>query len=376
MMKLPLSILTFFLLALLGCQSGQQTETETPTDEPLQWVTYEGEQGPGKGKHIVLISGDEEYRSEEAMPQMARILSDHHGFTCTVLFAQDPEHPGRIDPNYLKNIPGLEALQKADLAFVFTRFRELPDDQMQEIENYLLKGKPVIGIRTATHAFNVLDTTSKWLHYDNYYEGEKEEWHGGFGRLVLGEKWVAHHGHHKHQSTSGIIAEGAENHPITNGIENGDVWGPTDVYRVRLPLPGDAQPIILGQVMNRAGEYDETDPFFGLKQTDSEVATVNPAREQDGNPNDPMMPVAWTKSYQLPGGQTGKSFASTIGSSTDLTIEGTRRMYVNAVYWLLGMDVPEKTNVDLVGEYNPSAYSFHDDEYWDNKSLMVSDYLK
>ena len=87
MMKLPLSILTFFLLALLGCQSGQQTETETPTDEPLQWVTYEGEQGPGKGKHIVLISGDEEYRSEEAMPQMARILSDHHGFTCTVLFA-------------------------------------------------------------------------------------------------------------------------------------------------------------------------------------------------------------------------------------------------------------------------------------------------
>ncbi|MCB0847938.1 MAG: hypothetical protein KDE26_32010, partial [Bacteroidetes bacterium] len=98
--------------------------------------------------------------------------------------------------------------------------------------------------------------------------------------------------------------------------------------------------------------------------------------EQDGNPNDPMMPVAWTKSYQLPGGQTGKSFASTIGSSTDLTTEGTRRMYVNAVYWLLGMDVPEKTNVDLVGEYNPSAYSFHDDEYWDNKSLMVSDYLK
>ena len=60
-------------------------------DTPTQWVEYEGRAGPGKGRHIVFVSGDEEYRSEEGMPQLARILATHHGFTCTVLFAIDPE---------------------------------------------------------------------------------------------------------------------------------------------------------------------------------------------------------------------------------------------------------------------------------------------
>ncbi|HEX8202659.1 MAG TPA: hypothetical protein VF590_19435, partial [Isosphaeraceae bacterium] len=62
------------------------------------WVVYEGGQGPGRGKHVVLISGDEEYRSEEALPQLARILAEHHGFRCTVLFAIDPKD-GTINPN-------------------------------------------------------------------------------------------------------------------------------------------------------------------------------------------------------------------------------------------------------------------------------------
>ena len=88
--------------------------------------------------------------------------------------------------------------------------------------------------------------------------------------------------------------------PITTGIENGDIWGPTDVYGVRMPLPGDSKLIVLGQVINRKDEFDENDPFFGMKKTDDEIATENPESEELGNPNDPMMPVAWTKSYQLP----------------------------------------------------------------------------
>ena len=56
-----------------------------PKDDP--WVVYEGGEGPGKGKHVVLISGDEEYRSEEALPQLGKILAKRHGFKCTVLFA-------------------------------------------------------------------------------------------------------------------------------------------------------------------------------------------------------------------------------------------------------------------------------------------------
>ncbi|MFO0844288.1 MAG: hypothetical protein U0797_18140 [Gemmataceae bacterium] len=71
-------------------------------------MVYKGGDGPGKGKHIVLVSGDEEYRPEEALAQLGRILARHHGFTCTVLFAIDKK-TGEIKPNERGNIPGLEA---------------------------------------------------------------------------------------------------------------------------------------------------------------------------------------------------------------------------------------------------------------------------
>src|SRR5579864_7486976 len=77
----------------------------SPAGDP--WLTVEGSHGPGAGKHIVLISGDEEYRSEEALPQLAKILAKQHGFKCTVLFAIDPKD-GTINPNVNNNIPGLE----------------------------------------------------------------------------------------------------------------------------------------------------------------------------------------------------------------------------------------------------------------------------
>ena len=43
-----------------------------------RWVVYQGGQGPGQGKHIVLISGDEEYRSEEGLPMLGKILAVRH----------------------------------------------------------------------------------------------------------------------------------------------------------------------------------------------------------------------------------------------------------------------------------------------------------
>src|ERR1700756_5685661 len=105
-------------------------------------VVYQGNEGPGEGKNIVLVSGDEEYRSEEALPQLAKILATHHAFTCTVLFAIGKD--GTIDPNRLDNIPGLEALDKADLMVIATRFRDLPDDQMKHVVDYLASGRPVV----------------------------------------------------------------------------------------------------------------------------------------------------------------------------------------------------------------------------------------
>src|SRR5262249_18026480 len=103
-----------FLLLLLAAVAAPPARADDP------WVVYEGTAGPGKGKHVVLISGDEEYRSEETLPALGKILARHHGFKCTVLFAIDPK-TGEIDPNRRPhNIPGLEHLKTADLMVIFT----------------------------------------------------------------------------------------------------------------------------------------------------------------------------------------------------------------------------------------------------------------
>ncbi len=337
---------------------------------PKEWLTFEGT--AANGQHIVFISGDEEYRSEEALPQLAKILSERYNFKCTVLFAQDPAKPGIINPNYVENIPGLQALGSADLMVIFTRFRALPDDQMQLIDQYLKSGKPVVGIRTSTHAFNFeKGSRSNFVHYSNGYSGDSIAWTDGFGRLVLGEKWISHHGEHKHQSTRGVVAQSAKDHPIVNGITAGAVWGSTDVYGVRLPLPDDSEPIFLGQVLNSTAAFDETDIFYGMDPADNEVATTN---KQGELLNNPMMPIAWTKSYQLPEGEKGRAFTSTIGAATDLLIPGTRRLLLNGILWALGLPVPEEAEVDLVGDYNPTPYEFRPDSYWLEKGLKVEDF--
>jgi hypothetical protein len=304
-----------------------------PAADP--WLVIEGGDGPGKGKHVVLISGDEEYRSEETLPQLAKILAKHHGFKCTVLFAINPKD-GTIDPNRNDNIPGLAALDKADLMVLFTRFRNLPDEQLEPINRYIEAGKPIIGLRTATHAFAL----NKSKSFKNWTWTSKDKgWEGGFGRKILGETWVNHHGGHGSQSTRGIVPEGVKEHPIVRGIKDGDIWGPTDVYTVHLPLPGDSKPLVLGQVL------------VGMKKDDKPL---------DGPKNDPMMPVAWTKSYRISDmTATGKAFTTTMGASQDFETEGTRRMLVNAAYWLLGLEekIPSGgTKVDLVGEFKASRF--------------------
>ncbi|HEV3120210.1 MAG TPA: ThuA domain-containing protein [Gemmataceae bacterium] len=297
------------------------------------WIVYDGFDGPGKGKHIVLVSGDEEYRSEEALPQLGKILAMRHGFKCTVLFAIDPKD-GTINPDVNNNIPGLEALDRADLMMIFTRFRDLPDEQMKHVVDYVESGRPIIGLRTATHAF-ALKAGSAYAKYT----WNSKEWDGGFGRQVLGETWVSHHGQHKKQSTRGIIAGEQETLPIVRGLKDGDIWCPSDVYGVHLPLPGDSKPLVLGQVLQ------------GMKPADEPVA---------GKQNEPMMPVAWTKSYTGASGKAARVFATTMGASQDLQSEGLRRLLVNATYWALGMEdkIPDKSDVDIVGDYKPRPFEF------------------
>ncbi len=281
----------------------------------------------GRRKHIVLISGDEEYRSEELLPQLARILR-RHGFRCTVLFAIDRKD-GTINPEQVDNIPGLEALRTADLMVLHTRFRDLPDEQMKHIVDYVESGRPIFGLRTATHAFQLKSSPT----YAGYSWNQPD---GGFGRRVLGETWINHHGQHGRQSTRGVIAGDDvphhAKHPILKGIGDGDLWSPTDVYKVRLPLPGDSETLVYGQVLS------------GMRPTDSPV---------EGAVNNPLMPVVWTRHYQK-----ARIVTTTMGTSEDLLLPGMRRLFVNACYWALGEErrIRASSNVDLVGTYKPLPF--------------------
>jgi len=301
------------------------------------WLDLAGGTGPGKGKTVVLVSGDEEYRSEEALTQLGKILAGRHGFDCRVVYAIDPA-TGTIDPDTNDNIPGLDALARADVCVIATRFRNLPDEQMRHVDAYLRAGKPVVGMRTATHAFNVPGDRA-FAHYGNGYSGPKQEWADGFGRLVLGEKWISHHGHHGKESTRGVIAPGGAGHPILRGIADGDVWGPTDVYGVRLPLPGDSRPLLLGQVLD--GMTPDAAPVKGPK-------------------NEPLMPIAWVKTYSIDGGPRGRVFTTTLGAATDMVAAGSRRLLVNACYWAAGLEdaIPPASDVALVGTFEPTAFGF------------------
>ncbi len=291
-------------------------------------LVFEGKSGPGVGKHIVFLSGDEEYRSEESLPQLAKILAERHGFKCTVLFAINPQD-GTINPNIRTNLPGAEALDSADAIVMALRFREWPDSQMKHFVDAYLAGKPIIALRTSTHAFSYDNSASSYANYN----WNSKVWPGGFGRQVLGETWVAHHGAHKKEATRGVIETGAVNDPILRGVT--EIFGNTDVYTAN--PPSDVKILIRGQVLS------------GMNPTDAPV---------EGNKNNPMQPVVWTRLYKNEAGKTNKILCTTMGAATDLLDEGLRRLLVNAVYWGVGLEVPAKADVALVGDYEPTMYGF------------------
>ena len=295
------------------------------------WVEYEGKQGPGKGKRIVLLSGDEEYRSEEALPMLGKILAVRHGFKCTVLFPINPAD-GTIDPNNQTNIPGFDKVKEADLLVLFFRFRELPDEQMKHFVDYVNAGKPILAVRTSTHAFDY--KRNKSSPYAKY-GWQSKDWQGGFGQQVLGDTWVSHHGDHGKQSARGIINREQRDHPVLRGVD--DIWGPTDVYGI-IHLPPEAKVLVYGQVLE------------GMKPTDKPV---------QGKKNDPMMPMIWTRDYKAESGKTCRTLTSTIGAASDLESEGLRRLFVNASFWLTDLPVPPKANVDYVGEFKPTFFGFN-----------------
>lgn len=306
---------------------------EVHGQEGEQWIRFDPGNGPGNGRQIVLISGDEEYRSEEALPLLGKILSVRHGFSTTVLFAIDPE-TGEIDPDNQTNIPGMEHLRTAELVVLFTRFRRLPLEQMRFFDEYLQSGRPIVGIRSATHAFNYPeDDDNPYAKYS--YRSDVPGWEGGFGRQILGETWIDHHGDHGTEGTRALIdgISAGNGHPVLRGVH--DIWVPTDVYGTT-ELEGDVDVLVWGQ------------PTAGMTPD----APLNWRKS--------IMPVAWTKLYTSEAGNTGRVFTTTMGSAADLQSDDLRRLLVNACYWALGLEdaIPEAGNVEIVGEYDPTMFGF------------------
>jgi len=291
-------------------------------------LLYEGESGPGKGKHIVLIASDHEYKSEEILPMLGRILAKHHGFRCTVLFGID-EKTGAIKNGH-SNVPGMEALANADLLVISTRFLNLPKEQMQPLVDYLHRGGPVIGLRTATHAFQI-PAGSEFAKFDFRYKGP--EFEKGFGRQILGETWVGHHGRNHKSSTRLDVVPGKEGHPILAGVEK--VWSELGGYK--------ASPIAGSEVLLMA------QPLTGMTPD---------------SPDDPAMPPqagAWVRTYRSESGQEGRVFTSTYGGSGDLENAGFRRLVVNACIWAAGLESAIRPDLEtaLVGPYRQTWRGVH-----------------
>jgi len=314
---------------LLGCVSSHAAD----------WLNLPAKQGTANGKTIVLVSGDEEYRSEESCPMLAKILSQKFGFNCVVLFAINPDG-GYIDPNFRKNIPGLSQLDSADLLIIGTRFRELPADQLAHFANFLDAGKPVIGFRTATHAFTGPAMTGdfKW---------------SAFGINILGEKWVNHHGKHKSEGTRSIVEAANATNEILQGV--GEIFATTDVYGIA-NLDQHAATILL-----RGAVTQSLDPS---------------SKNVEGPQNSPMMPLAWLRDYTAPNKTAkGKAFCTTLGASMDFADEDLRRLFINASLHLTGLKVPAKADVNVVDPFKPSGYSaINDKDFYKNRNLKPDDY--
>jgi len=305
--------------------------------EDQLWLNFPGQnepgqEKPGKGKRIVLLAADQEYRSEDALPMLAKVLATHHGFDCTVLFSVnennevDPTRKIRWeDKTITHHVPGLEQLDQADLLILFSRLISLSEEQLQPIYRYLDSGKPIIGIRTANHGF---------LGFEYKKDGKRID----FGEHVLGGSFRSHHGRWQADSTRGIIVEANKDHPILRGVK--DLWGLTDVYRTYKEgdsLPADCTPLVLGQ------------PLVGRKQDDA----INKELI--------ALPVAWFKTWTGNSGKSARVFHTTMGSGEDYQNPGLRRLTVNAAYWCLQMEqqINPQSNVDPIGKYEPLQSGFN-----------------
>lgn len=222
--------------------------------------------------HVVFMIGEREYETNITLPAFAEKYLHPGGIRTTIIHADEQDK---------NNFDGLAVLRSADLLFVSVRRRSLPERQLALVREFVAAGKPVVGIRTASHAFH-----TKGQHPDGHAEWQ------AFDVEVLGGNY---HGHHANGVTSKLsVADGSADHPILAGVSIDSFVGGGSLYQVS-PIAKMARPLVIGKI-----------------------------------PNHPAEPVAWTHQYG-----NSRVFYTSLGHVSDFKSDSFNRMLTNAVSWAL-----------------------------------------
>jgi len=291
---------------------------------------------------IVFLTGDEEYRSEESMPMLARILRRDFEFDVSVGFSVD--EPGFVDPNAAASLTGTKELADADLMVLFLRFRRPDAATFQPILDFLAAGKPVVAFRTSTHAFR-FENDSEWADWGSQPDPTfiHSFGDGELTRELVGQKWITHHGHFSdgHDPLTDVTIEPSQaDHPILRGVE------PFAAYSWLYHVEG-------------GGDTVTGDPSFLLNGK-----SLRSNHEANGNLDRYPLnnPVAWTGRHHR-GEEPARVFTTTLGHPYDFNNASMRRLALQGILWALGEEdtIPtEGVGTDPVGTYNPNNSGFGD----------------
>lgn len=310
-------ILFAFIVFFMSCKENVN-KTKEPSETPPTTTEI-------KSPHIVFVTGDEEYRSEESMPMLANLAKRELNAKVTICYALDST--GTVDPNRTDHIAGLEALNTADLMVIFTRFRALPESERTAITDYAESGRPIVGFRTATHAFK-------------YDDPALEYWNNEWPTKVFGQQWITHHGHFDDGMLPVTeVYKTDKKHPILNGFNSIKAY--SWLYHVDggdWALYGDSEPILVGRSLKSQHQMDGKLDKFPITN-----------------------PVAWTKSYTGTSGVKARVFFTTLGHPFDFKMPEVRKIALNGIFWALEKEhqIPEAgTNVSLDFAYEPNNSGF------------------
>ncbi|MHC5074544.1 MAG: HEAT repeat domain-containing protein, partial [Planctomycetota bacterium] len=247
--------------------------------------------------HVTFIVAENEYDAAKTIPDLAQELEQIYGFSCEVL--QGGEN----------NIAGLEVLKETDLAVIYVRRQVLPSEQIQMLKDYVASGKPVVGIRTASHAFH--------LNEQDPPEG-LADW-PEFDRDVLGGNYHMHHGNKSEDDpkTYVWVVNKQKSHPILEDVPKGEIHVPSWLYKTE-PLQETATVLMMGRVGDRK----------------------------------PYEPVTWTNTNT----KGGRVFYTSMGHPEEFKLPFFRNLLVNGIFWAL--DKPKPTAHELVPELIEKIHSY------------------